>query len=86
MAAAEKKRPKDEQPPYLARDHLQSKVSVGRAPPINDVWTEAYCKECKCRVTVSGEKEYGHARGVAESKDECSHHVHGGSISSDGGR
>lgn len=73
--------------PHFARSHLTKERQAGRTPPINDFATEAYCDECGCRITVgpSG-TEYGHARGVKPGIDECSHHCHGGQITSEGGR
>ncbi len=62
-------------PPYLERSHLQSKPPVGRAPRLNNIWSEAYCKECNARITVGPDgDEYGHARGTHARNEMCSHH------------
>jgi hypothetical protein len=43
--------------------------------------SEYWCKRCGHRITVSGEHEYGHARGKRGDMQLCPHHCHDGGLS-----
>ena len=59
--------------PHLVAQPLEnSMVSITRAR------NETLCTECRRRVTVNDNTEYGHARGLRVNDIVCPHHCHGG--------
>ncbi|WP_049944812.1 hypothetical protein [Haloarcula marismortui] len=61
-------------PHLVAQPPEPSTVSITRAR------NEALCTECRRRVTVSDDTEYGHARGLRVDAVVCPHHCHNGGV------